>query len=76
MKDLVVDFLSEQGAWFAVGAGASLGIWVFLKTKSFGKGLSVALGGFALAFFCLYPELCMAKGGEFLKWAVQRLHFR
>lgn len=75
MKELVTTFLKEQGTWIAAGAGIGLGVWTFLKSKSLGKGLAMALGGFALAFFCLYPELILTKAGEFLKWCIEHLHF-
>lgn len=75
MKELVVSFLQEHGVWIAAGAGIGSGIWIFLQSKSVGKGIGVALGGFAIAFFCLYPELVLTKSGEFLKWAVERIKF-
>lgn len=75
MKELVVLLLQEHGVWIAAGAGIGSGIWIFLQSKSVGKGIGVALGGFAIAFFCLYPELVLTKSLEFLKWAVEHIKF-
>lgn len=75
MKELVVSFLQEHGVWIAAGAGIGSGIWIFLQSKSVGKGIGVALGGFAIAFFCLYPELVLTKFGEFMKWGIERIKF-
>lgn len=75
MKELVVLLLQEHGVWIAAGAGIGSGIWIFLQSKSVGKGIGVALGGFAIAFFCLYPELVLTKSLEFLKWAIEHIKF-
>ena len=53
MKDLVTTFLKEQGVWVALAVGFGAGAYEFFKTKSFGKALSVLLGGFAFGFFCI-----------------------
>jgi len=75
LKELVVLLLQEHGVWIAAGAGIGSGIWIFLQSKSVGKGIGVALGGFAIAFFCLYPELVLTKSLEFLKWAIEHIKF-
>ena len=53
MKDLVTTFLKEQGVWVALAVGFGAGAYEFFKTKSFGKALSVLLGGFAFGFIII-----------------------
>ncbi|MDU3554873.1 MULTISPECIES: TcpD family membrane protein [Streptococcus anginosus group] len=75
MKDLVTTFLKEQGVWVALGIGVGAGIYEFMKTKSFGKALTVLSAGFVIAFFCLYPEQVLAKFGEGMNWALSHIKF-
>ena len=70
MKEVILFWLKDIGAWGALGIGAGAGIVTFLTDRSGGKILKSIGIGLAVAFFCYQPELVLNKVSEILSTLV------
>ncbi|MBZ2021413.1 TcpD family membrane protein [Streptococcus sanguinis] len=70
MKEIVKLFLSDVGAWTAIGISGAVALIIFLTSRSAGKIIGTIVAGLLIAYFCWNPETVMNKTSEILNLLV------